>query len=278
MESLAPPPTDPLVRREPPFDWYRTPVAMPRRVETPDDPITLDPDIAMWPVTPLSRWPFIGAPTEGGWPVGWMGVDAKGTIYVCTVGGSPGTWVAAGSGTSGHFQGVYTNADADPPGTFVDGDYYVWVVSDDARGFLVFGTDSGWVIVPWTGFHFTNLQADTLQLAGPGSSTLGGTVIINSFVGAAEIQLENQTRTADPYDLPVGVDPVVYYATSGGTVVLPDATTCVQFVQWLKNTSGGGITISTTSAQTIDGAATLAMPNNSAVMLQSDGSNWQIMS
>lgn len=101
MERKGPGPTDPLVRAEPPFDWYRTPTEMPRRVETPArTPITLDPDIALWPVTPLSRWPFIGPPTEGMWPVGWMGVDATGTIYTCTVGGEPGTWAAQG-GSSG---------------------------------------------------------------------------------------------------------------------------------------------------------------------------------
>lgn len=101
MEILAPPPTDPLVRKEPPSDWYRTPSEAQRRVETPEhDPLTLDPDIALWPVTPLSRWPFAGPPTEGVWPPGWMGVDNTGTIYVCTAGGSPGTWVAQG-GSSG---------------------------------------------------------------------------------------------------------------------------------------------------------------------------------
>lgn len=106
MERKGPGPTDPLVRAEPPFDWYRTPAEMPRRVETPArTPITLDPDIALWPVTPLSRWPFIGPPIEGMWPVGWMGVDATGTIYTCTVGGEPGTWAAQG-GSSGQVEAV----------------------------------------------------------------------------------------------------------------------------------------------------------------------------
>jgi len=96
MENLAPPPTDPLVRREPPFDWYRSPVVMPRRVETPGRLPDLDPDIALWPVTPLQRWPFPGAPSEGIWPKGWSGVDSNAVQWVCTVAGEPGTWAQVG--------------------------------------------------------------------------------------------------------------------------------------------------------------------------------------
>lgn len=99
MEYTGPGPTDPLVRQEPPFEWGRVPTEMPRRVETAIPP-ELDPDVAMWPADVVSRWPFSGAPTAGVWPLGAAGIDNTGTMYVCTVGGSPGTWTAVGSGTS----------------------------------------------------------------------------------------------------------------------------------------------------------------------------------
>jgi len=100
MEILAPPPTDPLVRKEPPFDWYRTPPTP--LVRTPgEDELDFDPDTALWPANVVSRWPFAGAPTHGIFPKGSVGVDSTATMYVCTVGGEPGTWVAVGSGGGG---------------------------------------------------------------------------------------------------------------------------------------------------------------------------------
>lgn len=56
-----------------------------------------DPDTELWPQIVVSNWPFTGAPTSGSWRAGWMGVDAGGTVYSCTVGGSPGTWTAVGN-------------------------------------------------------------------------------------------------------------------------------------------------------------------------------------
>ncbi len=98
---MTTPPTDPLVRKEPPLDWYRTPSEAGPRVETADRLPDLDPDIALWPVTPMQRWPFTGSPAEGIWPKGWTGVDNTGTTWVCTVGGQPGTWAQVGGGGSG---------------------------------------------------------------------------------------------------------------------------------------------------------------------------------
>jgi hypothetical protein len=60
----------------------------------------VDPDTSLWPDFAVSIWPFTGAPTAGSWMLGRVGVDNTGTMYVCTAGGSPGTWVAVGSGGS----------------------------------------------------------------------------------------------------------------------------------------------------------------------------------
>lgn len=69
--------------------------------ERVDDPVTLDPDIALWPVVPLNIWPFAGAPTEGRWPKNWLGIDENSALWVCTEGGTPGTWAQVGSGGGG---------------------------------------------------------------------------------------------------------------------------------------------------------------------------------
>jgi hypothetical protein len=77
-------PTDPEHRGTPPFLW-----APPARFI---DSVHLDPDIALWPQVIVSIWPFAGHPTTGSWPKGWISVDNTATLWICTVGGSPGTW------------------------------------------------------------------------------------------------------------------------------------------------------------------------------------------
>jgi hypothetical protein len=80
---------DPMRRGLAPFSW-------PGYVE--DLAGDLDPDLALWPGIVLTRWPFTGPPTTGVWPLGWMGVDNTATIWVCTAGGQPGTWLPLGPG------------------------------------------------------------------------------------------------------------------------------------------------------------------------------------
>jgi hypothetical protein len=100
---LGPPATDPALRSLPPFDWPGLgPELANRTLGELVSPLgDLDPDIALWPTTILSRWPFTGAPSVGVWPLGWMGVDNKGVVWVCTVSGQPGTWTALNGGGAG---------------------------------------------------------------------------------------------------------------------------------------------------------------------------------
>jgi hypothetical protein len=116
---LAPPPTDPAHRTVAPLVWPRV-IDRNRPMRELAIPVPdLDPDIALWPVTIVSRWPFAGHPSEGIWPKGWLGVDNTATVWVCTVAGEPGTWEAlavAGGGSfptytgSGSPQGVVSAA------------------------------------------------------------------------------------------------------------------------------------------------------------------------
>jgi hypothetical protein len=97
---LAPPATDSAKRTAPVLIWPRVlPEAVPNRPlqELVSPMPDLDPDIALWPITPIGRWPFAGSPSVGIWPKGWMGVDNTPAIWVCTVAGEPGTWRQVGA-------------------------------------------------------------------------------------------------------------------------------------------------------------------------------------
>lgn len=100
---LAPPPTDPAARGLPPFEWPTGPacnIANRPLAETVSPLDTLDPDIALWQKVEVSIWPFAGPPQVGIWPRGWLGIDNLSTIWVCTIGGQPGTWIQVPAGSS----------------------------------------------------------------------------------------------------------------------------------------------------------------------------------
>lgn len=86
-------------------------VVTPRVTEGAPPTATLDPDIALWPIVLLSIWPFTGPPSTGTWPKGWIGMDNTATLWICSVGGSPGTWTEGGGGGSfGPLSGDVTTA------------------------------------------------------------------------------------------------------------------------------------------------------------------------
>ena len=67
---------------------------------------------------------------------------------------------------------------------------------------------------------------------------------------------------------------VVFMASGGSAPVLPTAVGNVSVYRF-KNTGAADATISTTSSQTIDGAATLTLSPGNAVDIESDGDNWR---
>jgi hypothetical protein len=74
-------------------------------------------------------------------------------------------------------------------------------------------------------------------------------------------------------------DSTVIASGAGTTITLPDATVCVGRQYIVKRSdAANNIAIATTSAQTIDGAASLTLTSNhEAVTVQSDGANWQVI-
>ena len=230
MENLAPPPTDPLVRKEPPFDWYRSPVVMPRRVETPERQPDLDPDIALWPVTPLQRWPFTGAPAEGIWPKGWAGVDNTGTMYVCTVGGQPGTWVAVGSGGGGGWP----------------------TVNGTGAGNLTAQTGPGDTV----GYNLTDEGSGGISLTSSGT----GEVVVNSAAGvsiqddsASKVLLIQETGDS-PLEVSVqGTGGITIQDFGGGGLILQEGGGAGSVT--INEAGTGGITVETTGGGATTGIA-----------------------
>lgn len=74
---------------------------------------------------------------------------------------------------------------------------------------------------------------------------------------------------------------LIFTGTSAATISLPDASTCAGRIYWVKNGSitlpAPVLTITTVSAQTIDGIASWMMDeSNEVVRIVSDGNNWKV--
>lgn len=154
--------------------------------ERVDDPVTLDPDIALWPVVPLSIWPFAGAPTEGRWPKNWLGIDENSALWVCTEGGTPGTWAQVGSGGGGGWPA----SNGTGPGNLT-----AQTAEDDTVGYQM--TDQGSGGIGLSSAAFVAIQAErgdgksaTLQLGQTESGraaeilSLGGIKLLDNTGGA----------------------------------------------------------------------------------------------
>lgn len=61
--------------------------------------LPIAPTGAVLPTRYVGRWAATGAPATGTFAVGDFGFDGAGNVQLCTVAGTPGTWVAAGSAT-----------------------------------------------------------------------------------------------------------------------------------------------------------------------------------
>ena len=177
---LAPPAVDPARRSVPAFEWAR---GLPGRLanralgETGMPmPVTLDPDIALWPMILWSIWPFAGAPTEGVWPKGWCGVDNTSTLWVCTVGGEPGTWEQVGSGGGSG----WPSSNGSGPGNL-----QAETASDDTVGYNLNDQGSG-------GFNAQVTGTGAIVIANNGSGTGSvGVEISNSSDAETGISISN---------------------------------------------------------------------------------------
>lgn len=100
------------------------------------------------------------------------------------------------------------------------------------------------------------------------SSTGGG--------GGGTVRSINSVNTSQTAGSTSGTD-YVYLCSGTMTLTMPDATASNTNLYTIKNVGSGIITINTTSAQTIDGSATIIMPvQYTSVDLISDTANWSV--
>jgi hypothetical protein len=120
--------------------------------------------------------------------------------------------------------------------------------------------------------------------------TSGGNVAINTTTANSKLHVagslrlplvtKSATYTLDATDYTVGFD----CTGANRTANLPDATTCSGRIYVIYQFGGGstyGVTIDGNSSQTINGSATYVLQgycDYSSVMIQSDGSNWVVIS
>ena len=100
--------------------------------------------------------------------------------------------------------------------------------------------------------------------------------VVGSVTKSHTTKTANYTATESDYT-------ILCNTTGGGfTITLPAASGCSGRIYVIKKTIGNSgvnnVTIDGNASETIDGSATIALQCRSSVMIQSDGSNWWILS
>lgn len=118
----------------------------------------------------------------------------------------------------------------------------------------------------WAVQSGTDKRVSTGQLATLANG--GGTVAL-----PIPIKFNGVTITT-AYNVQV-TDGIILATASAGVPTFPTAVG-IQYQAFIfKNASGSSITPATTSSQTIDGAAPVALANHGVLRIFSDGTNWQ---
>jgi len=91
-----------------------------------------------------------------------------------------------------------------------------------------------------------------------------------SVAGSFEASYVAKTADYTATDL----DYTIHFTSGTDTFTLPTAVGCTGRIYVVKNTTGGNLTLATTSSQTIDGAAPGTLANGAAAQFQSTGANW----
>lgn len=230
------------------------------------------------------------APSTGTFVVGDFVIALTGHIFICTVGGTPGTWVEAFPTNM-----VTTDTTQSISGfkTFTNK-----VQIDYASGSLELGASAGGANTPFIDFHsgVTGIDYDTRIMASGGNGTPGnGTLTITAAtVNVTGTLSEASVRVYSPNNLPTAdvikesvtsqtgtysVAATISTVLANGTftVTIPNATTSLGRVINVKDTGTGTITVAT-SGGNIDGAATAVITKQyNSISVVSDGTNWFII-
>ncbi len=141
--------------------------------------------------------------------------------------------------------------------------------------FGIDGSGNGEIQSVQQGTSYRNLSINPLGgNVGIATSSPTSTLHANGSVAKAIT-----TKTAT-YTLTSSDHTVIFNLNGNATANLPDATTCTGRIYMIKinrtNTTDT-LTIDPNGTQTIDGFTTYALQCQYAVIIQSDGSNWQIL-
>jgi hypothetical protein len=192
---------------------------------------------------------------------GFVGVNASNTLFLTD-------WA---TGTKGLQINLSTGA-----ATFNSSVQATQFSSVGGRGTSFGFTLPDWQIYNTTGnaLAFSNYTTDFLTIASTGAATFSSSVSTPHTTKTADY-------TLDATDYTVGFD-----CASNRTATLPDATTCQGriYVIYQYNTGTAGeryVTLDGNGSQTINGLTTFSLQYHydfSSVMIQSNGSNWIIIS
>jgi hypothetical protein len=118
-----------------------------------------------------------------------------------------------------------------------------------------------------TVLHGPDLLTGTKPLFGFNTLTPTSTISVG---GSFEATYSAKTADYTANEL----DYTIHFTSGTNTFTLPTAVGCTGRIYVVKNTTGGNLTLATTSGQTIDGAAPGTLANGAAAQYQSTGSNW----
>lgn len=174
------------------------------------------------------------------------------------------------------YQGVYTNPDGHPSGTYVDGAVFAWVINGDVKGFLLYGSDSGWesvLHIAQTNIgNTTAFVMDGVLVPGVLDAEAGSYIVLQGFIPNLE---QYATDTVIEQTSSVVIEAVV----DDITITLPTVTSGFQGLNfWVKNKSTGRVTLSSlasasmlASTQPTDPLTVVTSVNDSFIYTPSGG-------
>jgi len=195
-------------------------------------------------------------------------------------------WLISSSGTAGNAISFTQAMTLDASGNLSlskisfnsDSPFYTGANINSGNNQLGIGATGATVV----GF-FTN-SSERMRITSGGDVGIGTTTANSKLHVAGSLRLplvtKSATYTLDATDYTVGFD----CTGANRTANLPDATTCSGRIYVIYQFGGGstyGVTIDGNSSQTINGSATYVLQgycDYSSVMIQSDGSNWVVIS
>ena len=146
------------------------------------------------------------------------------------------------------------------------------------------GTPSAGTLTNCSGLPLSGVTGSTSPPLGVGSLEVGhasDTTVTRLAAGVIAVEgVQIVTRTIQNVTSAVSLGAVGDYVVligSGGAPTLPSAAVATNSIYRIKNIDATDKTVATTSAQTIEGMASLVIPPGDAVDVVSDGSNWRVI-